>query len=140
MFLKITALVVLGGFCIVPLAAQPARKFVPGRLLVKFRPGVGQSQSDQLLASLQSRRAREISGASVHVIDLPARANEAAFLNVFKNRPEVEFAELDELVEPADLTPNDPWYANWEWHLKKIQAPAAWSTTTGVSSVIIAIL
>jgi subtilisin family serine protease len=38
------------------------------------------------------------------------------------------------------MTPNDPWYTNWEGHLRRIQAPSAWSTTTGSNSIVIAIL
>src|SRR6185369_4047715 len=57
-----------------------------------------------------------------------------------RSQPEVVFAELDRIYEPQTVTPNDPWYANWEWHLKKISAPTAWSTTTGSNSVTIAII
>src|SRR6185369_14948071 len=49
-------------------------------------------------------------------------------------------AELDRILPPAEVTPNDPWFGSWEWYLTKIGAPAASSTTTGDKSIIIAIL
>jgi thermitase len=51
----------------------------------------------------------------------------------------VEFAELDRIVPPEGVTPNDPLYAS-QWHLRKIAAPDAWTLTTGSGSVTIAIL
>ncbi|MEK7632539.1 MAG: S8 family peptidase [Patescibacteria group bacterium] len=37
-------------------------------------------------------------------------------------------------------TPNDPRYAEQQWYLDAIHAPAAWDVTTGSSSVIVAVL
>src|SRR6267142_1203946 len=75
-----------------------------------------------------SRRAHAQTG--VYAVQLPPTADEGAFANAFRNRPGVTFAELDSVVAPQDITPNDPSYPS-EWHLSKISAPAAWSTTTG---------
>jgi len=82
----------------------------------------------------------EIGETGVHIVELPEGADEEAFVNVFRSRSEVEFAELDRIVPVQEMIPNDPWYSNWEWYLPKISAPAAWQTTTGVSSVTIAIV
>ena len=112
--------------------------FVPGRVLVKFRPEITRSRSRRMIANTGALDASEIPGIGVHIVELPAAADEAAFANVFKSQPEVEFAELDRIVMPETMTPNDPSYPN-QWHLPKISAPAAWSGTTGSGSVIIAI-
>lgn len=37
-------------------------------------------------------------------------------------------------------TPNDPRYAEQQWYLDAIHAPAAWDMTTGSSSVVVAVL
>ena len=50
----------------------------------------------------------------------------------------VEYAEPDYIARAA-LTPNDPEYTA-QWALPKIAAPAAWDTTTGAESVVIAII
>jgi thermitase len=114
--------------------------FVPGRVLVKFRSNVGLDHARQIVAALGAREDGVLPATGVLVLSLPEQADEAGFATALAARSDVEFAELDRIVRPAEITPNDPWYANWEGHLKKIQAPAAWAITTGSSTVIIAIL
>jgi thermitase len=114
--------------------------FVPGRVLVKFGSNVGLDHARQIIAALGARDADELPAIGVFVLELPEQADEAAFANATRERPEVEFAELDRMVAPADVIPNDPWYGGWQWHLAKISAPSGWSVTTGSSSIIIAIL
>ena len=113
---------------------------VAGRVLVKFRDNVGLDHARQVVASLGARDAATLPGIGVLVLDLPEQADERGFAHALAARDDVEFAEPDEIVSPADVTPNDPWFGSWEWYLTKIQAPAAWSTTTGDKNVIIAIL
>jgi len=120
--------------------AQP-RPHVPSRLLVGFKQGVPDSQVDAVVQSLQGRGHERIPGTGVQVVSLPANANENALANAFKNRSEVEFVEFDEIVPVSDVTPNDPSYSNWQSpYLSQISAPAAWSSTTGSASVVIAII
>lgn len=121
-------------------AAKLIPDFARNRVLVRFRPNLLTGAGPDLIAEAGARDGRELEGTGVHVVELPAGADEETFVKVLQSRPEVEFAELDRLVPPADLIPNDPWYANWEWHLRKIQGPAAWSMNAGSSNVVIAIL
>ncbi len=121
-------------------SAEPAEQFVPGRVLVKFHENIGRDHARQIIAALGARDADEIPNIGVHILDLPYQANEHAFVNAFRGRAEVDFAELDRIVEPAGMVPNDPAYANWQWHLQKISGPDAWSISTGNSGVVIAIL
>src|ERR1044071_5125628 len=114
--------------------------FVPGRVLVKFRENVGLDHAREIVAALGVREDGVLPATGVLVLNLPDQADEAAFANALADRPDVEFAELDRMVQPAEVTPNDPWFANWEGHLKRIQAPTAWATTVGSSNVVIAIL
>jgi thermitase len=120
--------------------AQP-RPHVTSRLLVGFRQGVPDSQVDAVVQGLQGRGHEQVPGTSVHIVSLPANADEDAFSNAFKNRPEVEFVEFDEIVPVSAVTPNDPSYGNWQSpYLSQISAPTAWSSTTGSASVVIAII
>jgi len=121
-------------------AQKEKDRFVPGRVLVKFRDSVGLDHARQIVAALGAREADELPGIGVMVLDLPEQADETAFAHVLAARGDVEFAELDQILKPADITPNDPWFANWEDHLRRIQAPTAWSTTVGSSNVVVAIL
>jgi thermitase len=117
-----------------------SERFVPGRVLVKFRENIMPDHARNIIAALGARDADELPGIGVHILDLPEQADEAGFAQAMAQRPEVEFAELDRIVLPLTITPNDPWYANWEWHLPKISGPTAWESTSGSSSIIIAIL
>ena len=117
----------------------PGERIVKGRLLVKFRPSVSDGQANNMLASFRSQTVRHNSQIRVHVVTLPAGASEAAFVKAFQARPEVEFAELDRVLPPANVIPNDPWYP-MAWHLTRISAPWAWSTTTGSSAITVAII
>ncbi len=116
---------------------------VPGRLLVKFKSGVGQSTVDEALAGLGGRQSREIPKLGIKVVELPLSASVTAAANQMKGRPDVEFAEPDYLSHSEQvqaMTPNDPWFANWQYALKQVSCPAAWSVSTGNPAVIVAIL
>jgi len=54
----------------------------------------------------------------------------------FQAQPEMEFAELDRIVEPAGVIPNDPWYAGGEWHLPKISASDGLVNNDGSSAIV----
>lgn len=117
---------------------QLKRRFVAGRLLVKFNSKTDPTHARQIVAALGARDANEIPGTGVHVVELPYRASETAFANAFAARAEVEFAEPDWLLTPQQTLPNDPLFP--AWYLDRIDAPNAWLTTTGHSNVTIAIL
>jgi len=123
-----------------PASAQDAVAVVPGRVLVKFRDGVPAEQVRSLVASAGARTLGILPRIGVHVLQLPGKGAEMAAARAFARHSEVAFAEPDYVFGPQDVTPNDPWYANSQWALKKIQCPTAWSTTTGSSGVTIAIL
>jgi len=114
------------------------QQFVRGRLLVKFNPNINSVHAQQVVAALGARHETEIQGTGVHVVALPDQASENAFAHAFQARPEVEFAELDWVLSPQQVYPNDPLYP--AWYLEKIDAADAWTTTTGSSTVIIAVL
>ncbi|HZI48082.1 MAG TPA: S8 family serine peptidase, partial [Pyrinomonadaceae bacterium] len=122
------------------IAPMDQHRFVPNRVLVKFRSDVGLDHARQIVAALGVRAADELPATEVLVLELPVQADESAFAHALAQRPDVEFAELDRVFQPDDITPNDPAFASWQRDLQLIQAPAAWSTTTGKSTVTIAIL
>src|ERR1051325_5527289 len=89
--------------------AQPKSRFVAGRILVKYRS----QQPDRVNGLMIARGAREVnnvSGTAVHVVELPASSDEQAFVKALELEPDVEFAELDRVITPAEMVPNDPNY------------------------------
>jgi len=114
------------------------RQAVRGRLLIKFKAGVGEADKHRIIGNANAAVEREIPQIGVKVLRLPEGASETAAMRAFRQRPQVDFVELDHILTPA-MIPNDTYYS-YEWHLPKIGAPAAWDITTGSAAVIIAIL
>jgi thermitase len=125
------------------LSQQPSEqgRFVPGRLLVRFHDSVPANQAIAAIQSLRARSVGEIPGIGVRIVELPTNASEVAFQNAFRQRGDIDFAELDYIRthdQSEQIIPNDPQFSS-EWHLSKISAPQAWTITTGSTGVIVAI-
>jgi hypothetical protein len=131
--------VVIGLVAGVSLFAQPGpeAQHVPGRILVKFRPEISEERVNHLFRSNGVQSRGVIRDTGVHVLELPPFVNEAALVHVFQGQTEVEFVELDRILYPSSVTPNDPNFIN-QPNLQTIGVTNAWSTTTGSSSIIIA--
>lgn len=115
-----------------------ASNAVPGRVLVK---PADKADESVVQGSLKAAGAREIGSVpqiGVRILQVPAQA-EARVIAALSNNPNFEFAELDYIANVV-LTPNDPYYAGYEWHLPKVSAPTAWDTTTGSAAVTVAVV
>jgi serine protease len=126
----------------------PASVETTDRLIVRMRPG--QLQTDAVHAHL-SRLAglaltpHRVMGDQAQVYRLPGRlpVKEVAGIAQRLNRdPGVLYAVPDRLAHATAFTPpNDPLYSQ-QWDLFEpaagIDAPAAWSITTGASNIIVA--
>jgi len=111
------------------------KRFVPGRILVKFRPGVSASAA---LARHSLQELRYIAGLDVHVLAVPP-GQELSTVARLQADPAVEYAEPDYIAH-ALRTPNDPYYSYYQWNLRQINLPAAWDISTGSADVVIAVL
>jgi thermitase len=60
-------------------------------------------------------------------------------IQVYRADPRVLFAEPDYVIRVTD-TPNDTYFAQYQWNMTKIGMPAAWTLTHGSGSIYIAIL
>ena len=119
------------------MAAQPAAiptDHVPGRLIVHYNgPSTDPAAAAVFArhgAHLRSRMDRL--GASVIEV---APGTEESVAQSLRANPLFHEVELDYYARPAAATPSDPIFAS-EWHLAKIQAPAAWDITTGASTPV----
>jgi thermitase len=118
-------------------AAPPG--FVPGQILIKPRSNVSEAEVESTLRRHSVTQHHFFQRLNIRAVRLP-EANAAGVLEALKHDPAIEFAERDYLAEAAWI-PNDPFVLNGtEWHLDKIQAPLAWTVTTGNSNVVIAVL
>lgn len=124
-----------------PRGEKAPDRFVPGRVLVKFRAGVSREHAEVITRGVKGRKADEIRGAGVDVVELSPGADEAAAAGALGSRPEVEFVELDRILPVEQAIPNDPLYTSpGSWALWKIKGAEAWAMNTGSSGIIIAIL
>lgn len=112
-------------------------QWAKGRILIQPRAGLSDVELAKALNVHGGRSKQKIHGLNVHIVELPAGANEAVVAQLLARHPHIKSAELDMLVAPNQIT-NDPNFSS-EYHLPIIQAPAAWDKSTG-AGVTIAIL
>ena len=93
-------------------------RYVPGRVLVRFRPGA----SEGAIAATQGASLRGSIGHRIRLLDVPG-GRELAVARALARRPDVEFAEpdwlrtLDDPTCPGCTLPNDPLFGyKWDLH------------------------
>lgn len=118
-------------------AGAPIHKWKAGQILVKPKAGLSDREFGNILKKNQGKALEKIGNLPVHIISVPANAEEAVVRALSKN-PQIEFAELDMLAELDATAVNDPQSPS-EWHLSKIQTSTAWDYAKG-EGVTIAIL
>jgi subtilisin family serine protease len=81
---------------------------------------------------------RDVDLTRIYRLRLAPNADVLRAVQELRADPSVAYAEPDYLAHVI-ATPNDPEFAN-QWGLTKINAPAAWDTTTGSNDVVIAVV
>jgi subtilisin family serine protease len=141
-----------GGTAAAPRPAKKPAQAVPGELLIGFKSGVTAAEQKQVLARIgatEKRKFKQIHGALARV----SASTTASALDRLHSDPRVRYAEPNFVVS-ADVTPNDPFFSR-EWGLNNngfpvsgrwgtpdadIDAPEAWSVTTGSDAVTVAVI
>ena len=112
-----------------------------GDVIVRFRPGTSLAALGETLDG--ARTVARASTALSRLVLVSPQAGETvddavARLSADSN---VEFAEPNMTVHLATTAPNDPYYTGGQQtSLSQIGVPTAWDTTTGSTSVIVAVL
>jgi thermitase len=110
---------------------------VPDELIVKYRSG-SEGRRGELHRRHDSRQLRKLSGHSLERIKVnPGKSLDEA-IREFGNDPDVEYAEPNYRVR-AFSVPSDPSFSRL-WGMNKINAPAAWDSSTGSADVMIAVI
>ncbi len=131
--------------------AQPVpRKYVPGRVLVKFRPTVQPTAIRAAHLAAAGHVMQSFSSVEgLQLVQVAASTKLSEALAAYRANPDVLYAEPDYIVH-AFQTPNDPLFPTM-WSLLNtgqnggtlgadIKATLAWSITTGSSNVVIAVI
>jgi serine protease len=124
------------------------------RLIVKLRAPTVSAQMHSIMSASQESTLRNIAGIQLsrvrvmsdggQVMQLPQAmtvAEAQVVASKLQSDPSVEYAEPDQIRRPM-LTPTDPSFGV-QWNLNSsygINAPAAWNTTTGSASIVVAVL
>lgn len=111
---------------------------MPGRVLVKPATAADEASLQGAVRGVGAREVGRVPQIGVRILQVPEQA-EARVIEALSKNPNFEFAEPDYLASII-LTPNDPYYSAYQWHLPKVAAPTAWDTTTGAANVTIAVV
>ena len=84
-----------------PLGSVRERTFVPGEILVRFKPGVAAAARASIVHAEGAAMAEVLPLPGLTRVSLPPRASVAAAAAAFERRPEVLFAEPNFVHEPA---------------------------------------
>ena len=135
-------------------AAQDAPPHAPrrdGELIIRFRENLSEQQKNDLVRAKGGRRTGKLRGASrVERVELPPGQDPAMLAAELKLQPEVEIVEPNFLITHAQTSPNDARFSE-QWALNNtgqtggqpgadISARAAWVTSTGSPTTVIAII
>lgn len=108
------------------------------RFLVKFKPGTAGTTIAAVNRAEKVTQRENIKQIGVRVLNVPTGKTAEQMVARYKNKKNVEFAEVDSIAK-ATMVPNDPYY-KVQWGPKYSNAPAAWDITTGSSAVTVAII
>lgn len=126
-----------------PLVPLEVEKYVPGEIIVKFKPGV----RDEVISELNRRLGTSVLYTSPFAgfkrLKIPKGKTVEEMVNIYKRNPNVEYAEPNFIVY-AFMVPNDEYYF-YQWHLDNpeyggINMEAAWDISTGGFGVTVAII
>ena len=105
--------------------------------MVRFRAGATLWEVAAAHRYARGRWQETIPGLGVQVIQVPA-ATAARSVRRYAANPCVIYAEPNHIAQ-AVAEPDDPYFSS-QWGMYKVEAPAAWDTTTGSATVTVAIL
>ena len=109
------------------------------QLIVKMKPSMREADFKGRMNVRGATQRGEIRGLNARVVRAP-KASAELLKGELERDANIEYVEPD-FIAQALGTSNDPYFLQGsQWHLSKIQAPAAWDITTGSSSQIVAII
>jgi hypothetical protein len=112
-------------------------RFARGRILVAPKATLSDTQFESVVGKHGAHMKKRIQMSKLRVVEV-GHGQEELMVQALAADPSVAFAELDRLVKPGSVTPNDPKYPS-AWHLATMQLPSAWDNSYG-NGVTVAVL
>ncbi len=120
-----------------PPSAAPATTFVPGEILVQWRPGASPNKIAVALADLGAEHMGTIAGLGVDRLRVRPGREWTAIARLRANAL-VVYAEPNYIARAAHI-PNDPGY--WrQWNMERVAAAKAWDFATGDPDLKVAVI
>src|SRR5918994_5225111 len=117
--------------------------FVPGELLVRFEPGVGQVRRTEVLRAHGARAKAKLALSGLMLVRLDKVGGERAAASAMARERGVRYAEPN-FIRRLNGLPNDPRFSSlWGLHSSldaDIDGPEAWDLTFGSASVVVAVI
>ncbi|MGH2978849.1 MAG: S8 family serine peptidase [Solirubrobacterales bacterium] len=134
-------------------SSAPAPRYVPGELIVRFRPGAAAAERNALNATQGARELRRMLVPRAFLLRLPNGRDVPAAARAYERNPNVDFAQPNYIDEPVSTTPNDSSFSLlWGLHNTgqtvngvagtpdaDIDAPEAWDVTQGNTAVTVGV-
>lgn len=120
--------------------AQKTEKYVPGEILVKFKPGLSDKEINNINAKHETSILYTSPYAGFKTLKVPKTKTVEEMAEIYSKNQNVEYA-VPNYVMYATTTPNDPYY-KYQWNFKSpygINVEPAWSLSTG-RGVIVAVI
>jgi serine protease len=112
-------------------------RYLPGRILVKFRDGTSDADRQSALrtASASAAMTARPSYADFDVVRIDVGEDAEAVAAALSGRPEVEYAQASYRMHTM-FKPNDELYATLQWNLPMINMEPAWDIQPQAGSAI----
>jgi len=120
---------------------DPAAPYVHGEILVQWRDGVTAAAARTAVMAQGLTVLQDIASLRVARLKVPS-GEERTHIEKLRQHPLIALAEPNYLAHAADgdsLNPNDTHWLK-QWNMRRIEAPPAWTLTTGKAEVIVAVL
>ena len=139
-----------GGILFSPYFAGAQSQYVSGEILVKFQPGVCETEINAMNEFYGVEIIEYLEKLDVYHLRIPAEKTVEQMIDWYSNDPSVQYAEPNYMGRGGDFTPNDTGFDS-QWHLNNtgqtggtpdadIDAVEGWQITRGSSSVVVAVL
>ena len=123
-------------------------EYVAGELLVTYKKGAFEKAKDEAPKKVNGKVEKDFPEIEVQLVSVPEvkdeqdqGAREQALKEkkvALEQAPDVKAVDYNHVGE-GDWVPNDPSYGK-QWGYQKINAPGAWDTTRGSTSIKVAVL
>lgn len=133
------------------------RRYVPGQVLIRFKPAVSDQMREVAINSYQARKIKRIPGLDVYQLQIPEYMSVEEMVYLLRQNPDIELAGPN-IIRHISRTPNDPYFVE-QYALYNsgqevgppaspqsgtlradIKAREGWDETIGSEEVVIAIL